>query len=162
MKTKLESILLLFFIILTSCIHFENKKDLFVKYEYDYRISLSDSTFKSFNSLDSIIKYNKKFNSSEKKLNKLYLTICGNFNKNTIRLFNENDFLYKRKITTDWSNDVADFVEIEKNRYKDYTFTIDNINVSKIKFDFRFDYGYLFYEKDTVTIVFTNYKRIMD
>lgn len=145
-----------------------DNRNLKVIYNYDYRLEINDSknqnreSFKTLNSIDSIIELKSDFGISKGEKNILNILILREFNDDDVRIINNNETIFNKKLTTLKFHTVTGFLSIDKLKSEDIDVIINEEKTANIKLDFRFDYCYLWFDKDCIDIVLTNYPRLYD
>ena len=90
------------FTFLISCNTFKEKVAIPVKYYYDYRFDITDTSFNQIKSLDSIYKYDKSFRTSKGKSNEFHMMFTSAFKDNNVKIKDDKEFLFNEAITTNW------------------------------------------------------------
>ncbi len=113
-------------------------------------------------SLDSINFYDHAFKNSKGMEKDFVLILCDSLDNDNVKISIDQNELIRRKRSTGRSTIFASDLMIEKTKSNQITLLIDEFKTAKVNLDFRFDYGYVGLERDSVFIVFTNYMRNME
>ena len=113
-------------------------------------------------SLDSINFYNHAFKNSKGMEKDFDLILCNSLDNDNVKISIDQNELLRRKISGGRSPILASDLMIEKTKSNQITLSIDKFKTAKVNLDYRFDYGYVGLDRDSVFILFTNYMRDME
>ena len=113
-------------------------------------------------SLDSINFYDHTFKNSKGMEKDFELVLCDSLDNDRVKVSIDQNELLRRKISRGRSTMLALDLTIEKTKSNQITLSINKFKTAKVNLDYRFDYGYIGLERDSVSITFTNYARDME